>query len=107
MFNFTFRMLKIILAYIVLALATNVKSALVINLTDAEVELPTDIIIPHDELTFCVRLRFGENIAAVKLFGEFGDNLCLWIRYDGGYGLSASKMYISFLFYQKNLGFNP
>ena len=94
-----------------LATISHVSLAIIINITDDSIELPVNISIPDDELTICTSLRFGEKIAAVKLFGEFGDNLSLLVRYVWRYmkvdmDLLGSKMFTIFFFYPRILDFN-
>ena len=96
--------LKTVFAF---ALFSHPSFAIIINITDDSIELPVNISIPDDELTICTSLRFGEKIAAIKLFGEFGDNLCLWIRYEGGYGFVGIKNVYYIFLLPEDFGIQP
>ena len=54
--------------FLPLILVPLVNSTFVLNQTDAVLDLSVSIEIPRNEITFCVNLRFGENIDGMRIW---------------------------------------
>ena len=81
----SFKMELILKVFLALISISYANSTLVINQT-SEIELPVNIKIPKEELSFCVSLRFGETIVDVTPLGQIGVDLWLVLNFEGEYG---------------------
>ena len=82
------------------------KSILVINQTN-DVELPVDIRIPNEELSFCLSLRFGETIVNVEPLGNLGKELWFKPSFELNYGWIGIDSLLFIFLMPENHGVQP
>ena len=87
-----------IIFYLQIFNANLIKSTLVIGPSNATFKIPVNVTIPKEEISICVSLKFEGPVHNTRLFGQFLDDFCFWLRFDFGFGwFTIQKSYFIYL----------
>ena len=75
-----------------------IQSTLVIGPSNATFNIPVNITIPNEEISICLSLKFEGPVHNTRLFGNFPDDFCFWLRFDFGFGwFTIQKSYFIYV----------